>query len=144
MYYIKESREKGESIDSKLIPFLKKYGEKRFERALEIARAGRVKKHRFVPSNRALWSVVGREGDQFVDLFQSYCSCRHFHYRVIGGGYQICYHILSAKLAQIVEVYNEIVFSDEEYYSIIKAILSDIVIRKKDKESKIYTQLEPR
>jgi predicted nucleic acid-binding Zn finger protein len=58
------------------------YG-KKLEKALKLLDDKSVKLHRFSPSKREIWTVVGKEGDQLVDDSQPYCSCEYFYYQVL-------------------------------------------------------------
>ena len=99
---------------------------KKFEKALETVRQMNVKRHIFKPSGREIWTVLGGEGDQLVDDSQPYCSCRHFHFKVLGGKDLTCYHLLSISLAKKLEKYEEIVFHDEEHYDFLRALIKDL------------------
>ena len=85
-----------------------------------------VKLHSFYPSGREIWTVVGIEGDQLVIESQPYCSCRHFHYKVLSDKDQICYHLLSVKIARQLKAYDEIYLHDTEYSVLLKFLILDI------------------
>jgi len=97
----------------------------------EVVKAGRVKRHVFTPSDREIWTVVGSRIDHYIDLEQPYCSCKGFHYHLIRGLEQTCYHIEAARIAKQTNRYSKITFSDEEYYDLLKAILNDLTAKKK-------------
>lgn len=89
-----------------------------------------VKLQRFRPSERMIWTVVGRECDFLVDFDpkggrRSYCSCSDFYFRVLSTKIPECYHILACKIALQEKMYEVINFSDEEFPSFLKAIVSD-------------------
>lgn len=107
-----------------------------FKRAALTAFGGGVKRHVFVPSGRALYTVVGRRGDEFLDPDGPYCSCEHFFYRVMGGREQSCYHLLSYRIARESKRIDEVLFNDEEYYTFLSLLTLDLMSRDGDKHDK--------
>ncbi len=102
-----------------------KYGAK-LDRAIDAVLAGGVKETRFLPSGRTVITVVGRLGDEFVDPERPYCSCSNFFFRVLGGREEICYHLLSYKIAVKTGKVDVIEFSDEEYGPYLAATVRDV------------------
>ena len=102
-----------------------RYGAK-FTRALAVLRARSVKRHRFEPSGREIWTVVGVAGEQLVDEAQPYCSCHHFHYRVLDGQDETCYHLLAVRMARRTGLYDEVRLRDDEHYDLLRYLLRDI------------------
>lgn len=102
-----------------------KYGSK-LDRAISTALAGGVKEHRFFPSGRTIYTVVGNLGDEFIDPEKPYCSCSHFFFRVLGHKDELCYHLLSYKIASDSRLLDAITFSDDEYSSVLAAVVSDV------------------
>jgi len=102
-----------------------RYGTKA-EQALNTALAGGVKEHRFKPSGRKILSVVGRQGDEFIDPEKPYCSCSHFFFRVLGGSDQTCYHLLSYRMASELGLVDMITFDDSDYGSLFATIVGDV------------------
>jgi predicted nucleic acid-binding Zn finger protein len=113
------------------LPELEKHGSK-LDRAMDTALAGGVKECRFLPSGRKVITVVGRLGDEFIDPERPYCSCSNFFFRVLGGREEICYHLLSYKIAVKVGKVDVVEFSDEEYGPYLVAAVRDVfeVLRK--------------
>jgi len=111
------------------------YG-KKLEKALRLVIGGGVKLHRFSPSQREIWTVVGREGDQLVDEYQPYCSCRHFYYRVLGNKDDLCYHLLGLRIAKQINKYDTVEFMDLEYHPFLELLLKDIVSLSKERISR--------
>ena len=105
-------------------------------RAVEAVLASNVKKHVFKPSNRVLYLVVGRSGDEFIDPEVPYCSCEHYFYRVLGGKSRLCYHLLGYKIACESGDLEEIVFHDEEFGPFLKLLANDLLGRRRDKGDK--------
>src|SRR5207244_13658276 len=60
-----------------------KYGNK-FPKAIEAVLSGSVKKHTFSPSGRVVLTVVGRDGEEFIDPERPFCSCDNFFFKVLG------------------------------------------------------------
>ncbi|MCP8309868.1 MAG: SWIM zinc finger family protein [archaeon] len=107
------------------------YG-KKLEKALKLLEDKSVKLHKFSPSGREIWTVVGKEGDQLVDDSQPYCSCRHFYYRVLSEKDDICYHLLGLTIAKKINSYDIIEFQDFEYQAFLEYLLRDVVKLSKD------------
>ncbi|QQG48265.1 MAG: SWIM zinc finger family protein [archaeon] len=103
---------------------LAKYGAK-FEKALDAALTSSVKEARFLPSGRKVLSVVGKLGDEFVDLEKPYCSCGNFYFKVTRGNDKYCYHLLGLKIASASGLVEIIEFDDEEYPAYLTAIVAD-------------------
>ena len=102
-----------------------KYGTK-LDRAIDTVLAGGVKECRFLPIGRRLVTVVGKFGDEFVDPERPYCSCSNFYFRVMGGREEVCYHLISYKIAAGAGMVDVIEFSDEEYGPYLSATVQDV------------------
>ncbi|MBI3840531.1 MAG: hypothetical protein HY297_01005 [Thaumarchaeota archaeon] len=116
--------EQKEALKEKAAEFAK-YGPK-FEKAVETALAGGVKEARFLPSGRKIISVVGKTGDEFIDPEKPYCSCSNFYFRVTRGKEELCYHLLSYKIAYTSGLVDVIEFNDEEYGPYFAATVGDV------------------
>ena len=101
------------------------YGPKA-KQALKTALAGGVKEHRFMPSRRTIRTVVGSQGDEFVDPERSYCSCSHFFFRVFGGKDQTCYHLLSHRMASELGLVDVVTFDDSDYARVFATVVEDV------------------
>jgi predicted nucleic acid-binding Zn finger protein len=104
---------------------LAKYGRK-FEKAIDTVIAGGVKECRFLPSGRRVFSVVGTLGDEFIDPERPYCSCSNFFFRVKGGREELCYHLLSYRIAVRTGRVAILEFSDDEYGGYLCATIEDV------------------
>lgn len=76
---------------------------------------GRVKRHRFLPSGREIWSVVGSLGDQFVAEGQPFCTCGHFHFGVLGGKTGSCIHLDAVRVAKREHSFATLEIEDADY-----------------------------
>lgn len=101
--------------------------QKQLEKALETALHGCVKRHRFLPSGRSLYSVVGSDADEFIDPAKQFCSCESYFYSVLGGKAERCYHLLGYKIADEAGLVREVVFEDEEYDGFFRLLASDVL-----------------
>jgi predicted nucleic acid-binding Zn finger protein len=104
---------------------LARHGSK-FEKALETVMSGGVKESHFSPSGRALYSVVGTLGEEFIDPSKPYCSCSNFYFRVTSGKEETCYHLLGFQIASRTGKIDITEFDDEEFGQLIKAFFGDV------------------
>ena len=72
-----------------------------------VINEGRVKLHKFMPSGRELWTVVGRTGDNLIFPHDDYCSCTGFYFSLMRKNRSICYHIQSLKIAKNKKKYSK-------------------------------------
>jgi len=96
------------------------------DQAAKAALSGAVKEHRFVPSGRTIRTVVGSEGDEFIDPGKPYCSCSHYFFRVLGGKDETCYHLLSYSIASELGKLDVVTFDDAEYGQVLATIVRDV------------------
>ena len=85
-----------------------------------------VKLHLFEPSNRKIWTVVGKENEHWLDLDLGYCSCEDYFYNAMEKGRQ-CYHLNAVKTAIEQNKIEVITFQDSEFESFILALIQDLV-----------------
>jgi predicted nucleic acid-binding Zn finger protein len=95
-------------------------------RAINLVKSNSIKLHRFLPSKREIWTVVGNDGDQLVDDSQPYCSCRDFHFRFLTDEEDECYHLLALKYSKSLKHYDTIIFQDNEYLPFIKNLVKEL------------------
>ena len=85
----------------------------------------RVKLHYFLPSNRKIWTIVGKEKEHWLDPNLQFCSCAGFYFGMLKSK-KPCYHIESIKMAKKNTQYENIEFSDEEFESFISGLVNDL------------------
>ncbi len=107
-------------------PQYSKY-EEQFKKAIDAASGGCVKRHLFLPSGRYIYTVVGRNGDEFVDPDRPFCSCESYFYGVLSAKVEYCYHILSYKIAKESNLVEEVRFDDEEYDTFMRLLVLDVL-----------------
>jgi predicted nucleic acid-binding Zn finger protein len=112
--------------------FRQRFGElarhgRKFDKAIDTVLGGGVKETRFVPSGRRIFTVVGTLGDEFIDPERPYCSCSDFFFRVGSGMEELCYHLLSYKIASRSGRVDVTEFDDEEYAQVLKAVVIDVL-----------------
>ena len=95
------------------------------DRVEAIVSEKRVKLHIFEPSQRKIWTVVGKGGEYWIDPEGGYCSCPGFYFGKLNGK-DVCYHLESAELAQRENKIEKIIFSDEEFSDFLSGLLSDL------------------
>ena len=91
-----------------------------------VISANGVKLHLFEPSNRKIWTVVGKENEHWLDLDLGYCSCEDYYYNAMEKGRQ-CYHLQAIQTAVTQDKVETIKFQDSEFESFISALVQDIV-----------------
>lgn len=97
-----------------------------FKKAIDVVVSGGAKKHVFLPSGRSIYTIVGRNGDEFIDPDKSFCSCESHFYSGSGGKSSHCYHILSYEIANEAGFVDEISLDDEEYDTFLRLLMQDI------------------
>ena len=85
----------------------------------------RIKLHRFNPSKREIWTVVGKEKEHWIDPNSNFCSCAGYYFGMIKNN-SPCYHLESVSLAKKENKFEIIEFVDDEYESFISGIVSDL------------------
>ncbi len=85
----------------------------------------RVKLHVFEPSQRKIWTVVGKGEEHWIDPDGSYCSCPGFYFGKLNGK-TACYHLKSVELAQRGNKIEKIIFSDDEFSDFLSGLISDL------------------
>lgn len=85
----------------------------------------RVKLHVFEPSQREIWTVVGKGKEHWIDPESEYCSCPGYYFGRLSGK-KSCYHIESALLAKKEKIYEKTIFSDDEYSNFVVSLISDL------------------
>lgn len=84
----------------------------------------RVKLHIFEPSNRKIWTVVGKEKEYWLSPEMSYCSCPSYYFGI--GVQKKCYHLESTVFAKKENKIEEIRFSDDEFNDFLASLISDL------------------
>ena len=85
----------------------------------------RIKLHLFEPSQRKIWTVVGKGEEHWIEPDLNYCSCPGYYFAKLNGK-NTCYHLESAKPAIESNSFEQIVFSDEEFSDFIFGVVSDL------------------
>ena len=85
----------------------------------------RIKLHYFLPSNRKIWTVVGKEKEHWLEPDLKFCSCSGFYFGMLKNK-KPCYHIDSIQIAKKAEQYERIEFSDDEFESFMSGLINDL------------------
>ena len=85
----------------------------------------RIKLHYFLPSNRKIWTIVGKEKEHWLEPNLKFCSCAGFYFGMLKNK-KPCYHIDSLQIAKKEELYEEIEFSDDEFESFMSGLINDL------------------
>ena len=85
----------------------------------------RIKLHIFEPSQKKIWTVVGKEKEYWIEPELHFCSCPSFYFNSISGKND-CYHLQSIALAKKENKVELIKFSDDEFPDFISGLVSDL------------------
>ena len=85
----------------------------------------RIKLHYFLPSNRKIWTIVGKEKEHWLEPDLKFCSCAGFYFGMLKNE-KPCYHIDSLQIAKKEEQYERIEFSDDEFESFMSGLINDL------------------
>ena len=85
----------------------------------------RIKLHYFLPSNRKIWTIVGKEKEHWLEPDLKFCSCSGFYFGMLKNK-KPCYHIDSIQIAKKAEQYERIEFSDDEFESFMSGLIYDL------------------
>ena len=94
------------------------------ERIDNLVKFGAVKLHLFKPSCRAIWSVVGKDSEHWLDPQLEFCSCKNYYFKSLSNA-ALCYHLKSVTQAAFENKFVTIEFNDSEYIGFFKAMISD-------------------
>ena len=89
--------------------------QKRFQQALGLVEAGKVRKYHFSPSGRTIWVVAGRGRDYQVLPDSLFCTCDDYYFRVMEHKKQLCYHIIAQQLSEAMSKHDAIGMTDSRY-----------------------------
>jgi len=112
-----EIRSTGQLSEKTRMKLLKLFS-KRFENAMTLVDKNRVKKYMFRPSNRVIWTVLGRKGEYQVIPETNFCNCDDYYFRVIDRQKTLCYHIIAQSFAEAFGRYTVTKLPDKAYSSI--------------------------
>ena len=95
------------------------------DRVESLVSEKRVKLHVFEPSQREIWTVVGKGKEHWLDPESEFCSCPGYYFGRLSGK-KSCYHLESVLLAKKENKLEKIVFSDDEYTEFLAGLISDL------------------
>ncbi len=98
---------------------------KGLDRIQSLVSEKRVKLHIFEPTQRKIWTVVGKGEEHWIDPDSNYCSCPGYYFGKLNGK-MTCYHLESAQLARNENKVEEIIFSDDEFSDFLRGLISDL------------------
>lgn len=96
-----------------------------FDRIETLVSERRVKLHIFEPSQRKIWTVVGKGEEHWIDPDGRYCACPGFYFGNMTGK-TTCYHLESADLAKKESKVEKIIFTDDEFTDFLSGLISDL------------------
>jgi predicted nucleic acid-binding Zn finger protein len=86
--------------------------------------SGSVKQLLFLPSNKKLWIVVGKDNEYWTDPDLSFCTCKDFYFTTLSGKDE-CYHLKGVRKAIEENKFTSLEFADVEYVGYLQAIAED-------------------
>lgn len=95
------------------------------DRLYTVVSQKRVKLHIFEPSQRKIWTVVGKAQEHWADPESNFCSCLGFYFKQTHGKTS-CYHLDSISLAIKEDKVETINFSDDEFSGFLSALISEL------------------
>lgn len=98
---------------------------KNLDRVQSLVSEKRIKLHIFEPTQRKIWTVVGKGEEHWIDPDCNFCSCPGFYFGKLNGK-MTCYHLESAQLARNENKVEEIIFSDDEFSNFLIGLISDL------------------
>ena len=98
---------------------------KKSEKIDSVISEKRIKLHHFLPSDRKIWTVVGKEKEHWLDPQLEFCSCSGFYFGMLKNK-KPCYHIESIAIAIKEGEYETIKFSDDEFENFIVGVINDL------------------
>lgn len=90
--------------------------------------SGGIKLHIFMPSERKIWTIIGKFDEHWVDPDLEFCSCKSYYFKTLSEG-EICYHLSNVEYAIKENKYIKIQFDDSEFMGFFKALITDIANR---------------
>jgi len=85
----------------------------------------RVKLHIFEPSNKKIWTIVGKGEEYWLFPEMDFCSCPGFYFGKLNGKKE-CYHLEAVKISERENQTEIIKFSDDEYGDFLSSLISDL------------------
>ncbi len=98
---------------------------KNSDRIESLVSGKRVKLHVFEPSQREIWTVVGKGKEHWLDPIGEYCSCPGYYFGRLSGK-KSCYHLESVLLAKKENKIEKVIFSDDEYADFLGGLINDL------------------
>ena len=95
------------------------------DRIEQLVSEKRVKLHLFEPSQRKIWTVVGKGEEHWVDPDGCFCSCPGYYFSSMNGKTS-CYHLDSIQFAKNENKVEQIIFSDDEFSDFLFGLISDL------------------
>ena len=95
------------------------------EKIRSIISEKRVKLHNFLPSNRKIWTIVGKGKEHWLDPEIGFCSCSGYYFSKMNDK-KVCYHLESIRIAEEEKKTEVIKFIDDEFDDFLRGLISDL------------------
>jgi len=87
--------------------------------------AGNIKLHLFEPSQRKIWTIVGKGKEHWLDPEIGFCSCSGYYFSKMNDK-KVCYHLESIRIAEKEKKTDVIKFNDDEFGDFLRGLISDL------------------
>ncbi len=87
--------------------------------------AGSIKLHLFEPSQRKIWTIVGKGKEHWLDPEIMFCSCSGYYFSKMNDK-KACYHLESIRIAEKEKKTEVIKFTDDEFDDFLRGLISDL------------------
>ena len=87
--------------------------------------AGSIKLHLFEPSQRKIWTIVGKGKEHWLDPEIGFCSCSGYYFSKMNDR-KVCYHLESIRIAEKDNKTEVIKFNDDEFGDFLRGLISDL------------------
>ena len=87
--------------------------------------AGSIKLHLFEPSQRKIWTIVGKGKEHWLDPEIGFCSCSGYYFSKMNDK-KVCYHLESIRIAEEEKKTEVIKFIDDEFDDFLRGLISDL------------------
>jgi len=94
----------------------------------DVVKSLSVKVHTFLPSDRTIITVVGRDNEHWTDPDIQFCTCKDYYFKALSSD-NVCYHVKAVNIAIQEKRFEKIEFNDSEYNGFVNALMLDNTVK---------------